>query len=65
MTSEEKRINKGDLKGFKEGNAKQMQAMIPGIYNLNTVGASPLKRGARQIIDGGGYLTSRQPSALG
>ena len=39
--------------------------MIPGIYNLNTVGTSPLKRGARQIIDNGGYLTSRQPSALG
>lgn len=24
--------------------------MIPGIHNLNTVGTSPLKRGARQIL---------------
>lgn len=46
MTHEEKRMNRGDLINFKVGELKQFEAMIPGIHNLNTVGSSPLKRGA-------------------
>ncbi len=51
-------MNREDLKGYKKGDA-QVFAMIPGIQNLNTVGASPLKRGAKNILDAG-YYTSRQ-----
>lgn len=50
MTNEEKRMNRGDLQHYKTNEVNQFEAMIPGIHNLNTVGTSPLKRGARQII---------------
>ncbi|CDW84404.1 UNKNOWN [Stylonychia lemnae] len=43
MTYEEKRINKEDLHHFKEHQA-QFEAMIPGINNIKSVGAAPLKR---------------------
>lgn len=46
MTNEEKRMNRLDLHNYKTGDAYQFEAMIPGIHNLNTVGSSPLKRGA-------------------
>ena len=47
MTNEEKRMNRGDLQHYKTNEVNQFEAMIPGIHNLNTVGTSPLKRGAR------------------
>ena len=50
MTHEEKRLNRMDLLNYKSQNTTQMEAMIPGIHNLNTVGTSPLKRGARNIM---------------
>ena len=37
-------MNKKDLHDFK-ANEPFMQAMIPGIHNINSVGSSPLKRG--------------------
>ena len=46
MTNEEKLMNRLDLQGYKNNNPTQFEAMIPGIHNLNTVGSSPLKRGA-------------------
>jgi hypothetical protein len=45
MTNEEKRMNRVDLHNYKTNDAKNFEAMIPGIHNLNTVGSSPLKRG--------------------
>ena len=44
MTGHEKKMNKKDLHDFKS-NEPYVQAMIPGIHNLNSVGTSPLKRG--------------------
>ena len=46
MTYEEKRMNKVDLEHVKSNQAKDFDALIPGINNLNTVGSSPLRRGA-------------------
>jgi hypothetical protein len=46
MTNEEKRMNKVDLHNYKANEGTHIEAMIPGIHNLNTVGSSPLKRGA-------------------
>lgn len=43
MTHEEKRINKDDLKNFKD-HVPQFNALIPGINNLKSVGAAPFKR---------------------
>ena len=47
MTAMEKRINKADLKHFKDKDS-QVQAMIPGIHNIPSVGSGPTKRGLRQ-----------------
>ena len=47
MTGHEKKMNKKDLHDYKN-NQHQIQAMIPGIHNLETVGSSPLKRGMKQ-----------------
>ena len=44
MTGHEKKMNTKDLHDFKS-NEPNVQAMIPGIHNLNSVGTSPLKRG--------------------
>lgn len=43
MTYSEKRINKEDLGHFKE-QQNEFTALIPGLNNLKTVGAAPLKR---------------------
>jgi len=47
MTGHEKKLNKGDLHNYKVID-NNINAMIPGINNLNTVGTSPLKRGLRK-----------------
>ena len=44
-------MNRADLHNYKSNDAHQFEAMIPGIHNLNTVGSSPLKRGATQILN--------------
>lgn len=46
MTQEEKLMNKLDLNSYKQNEQKQVEALIPGIHNLNTVGSTPLRRGA-------------------
>lgn len=46
MTRVEKRINRID----DQSKESQIEEMIPGIHNLNSVGSSPLKRGARHMI---------------
>lgn len=51
MTNEEKRINKVDLNNYKSRDGNHLDAMIPGIHNLQTVGSSPLKRGAKNILN--------------
>jgi hypothetical protein len=57
MTNEEKRINKHDLNSYKmKDNNSNLEAMIPGIHNLQTVGSSPLKRGAKNILNPYGTL---------
>jgi hypothetical protein len=43
MTYEEKRINKEDLHHFKQ-HQPEFGALIPGINNIQSVGAAPLKR---------------------
>lgn len=60
MTDQEKRMNRLDLHNYKTGDANIFEAMIPGIHNLNTVGSSPLKRGATQILS-----TTRQNTSNG
>lgn len=50
MTNEEKRMNKFDLFHYKAKDNKDIDALIPGIHNLNTVGTSPLKRGGKEIL---------------
>ena len=47
MTGHEKKLNKLDLHNYKKIEP-QLQAMIPGIHNLQTVGTSPLKRGLKR-----------------
>jgi hypothetical protein len=43
MTYTEKRINRDDLVHFKE-HLDSYNALIPGLNNLKSVGAAPLKR---------------------
>ena len=50
MTQAEKKFNKVDLNHFKQ-NKNSVQALIPGINNLQTIGSSPLKRGAKDILN--------------
>lgn len=50
MTHEEKLMNRADLNYYKTNDNKHTEALIPGINNLSSVGTSPLKRGARQIL---------------
>ena len=47
MTDQEKKLNKGDLKAYK-GGQNQVQSMIPGIHNINSVGSVPLSRYTNQ-----------------
>lgn len=63
MTHEEKRINRVDLLNYKSKES-QMEAMVPGIHNLSTVGTSPLKRGARNIMSHSRLPTANDLSAL-
>lgn len=49
MTQEEKRLNRIDLLNYKTKD-NQIEAMIPGINNLSSVGTSPLKRGGRNMM---------------
>ena len=51
MTNEEKRMNKFDLRHFKDKDPQHVEALIPGINNLHTVGSSPLRRGAKNILN--------------
>ena len=44
MTGHEKKMNKKDLHDYK-ANEPYVQALIPGIHNIPSVGTSPLKRG--------------------
>ncbi len=50
MTDQEKKMNRKDLHSYKTNDIDHLEALIPGIHNLNTVGTSPLKRGAKQIL---------------
>ena len=47
MTNEEKKLNKLDLVHYKTKNDFNFEAMIPGINNLNSIGSSPLRNGAK------------------
>jgi hypothetical protein len=49
MTAEERQFNKKEINYF-SNRQNSVEAMIPGINNLNTVGTSPLKRGAVNMI---------------
>ena len=44
MTQEEKLFNKSNLHNYK-ANEHHLKAMIPGIYNLPSIGTSPTLRG--------------------
>ena len=70
MTGHEKKLNKGDLHNYKKIEP-HIQAMIPGIHNLQTVGSSPLKRGLKreeydlkqkQLIEQEAAITKQQQS---
>jgi hypothetical protein len=43
MTEQEKKMNKMDLKSYKQGD-NSLHSMIPGISNIQSVGSSPLMR---------------------
>ena len=43
MTEQEKKMNRWDLKSYKEGQ-HQVHSMIPGISNIQSVGTSPMLR---------------------
>ena len=45
MTFQEKRINRNDLDHYKKYE-NSVNAMIPGINNLSSVGSRPLRKGA-------------------
>jgi hypothetical protein len=49
MTEQEKKMNKLDLKSYKEGD-NTFHSMIPGISNIMSVGSSPLVRKGLQPI---------------
>jgi hypothetical protein len=44
MTTDERRMNHYDSNHYQ---SNEIDALIPGLNNLNTVGSSPLKRGAK------------------
>jgi hypothetical protein len=64
MTNEEKRMNKYDLNHYKINTNDELKALIPGIHNLNTVGSSPLKRGANQIMNSNKQLMPNESIML-
>ena len=51
MTLQEKHLNKPDLRAFKNKDRNGLQAMIPGIKNIQSVGTKPLLRGALNVMD--------------
>eukprot|EP00347_Sterkiella_histriomuscorum_P010638 403375503 len=66
MTEQEKRMNKMDLKSYKDGDTT-IHSMIPGISNIQSVGSSPLIRkgvniNLTQNINGG---STQSGSGLG
>ena len=58
MTQEEKRINKSNLHNYK-ANDHQIIAMIPGIYNIPSVGTSPTLRGRATLVTEGDELQKK------
>jgi hypothetical protein len=51
MTLQEKHLNRPDLRAFKNKDRNGLQAMIPGIKNIQSVGTKPLLRGALNVMD--------------
>ena len=43
MTQQEKKFNKAELQSYKQGH-HMMKSMVPGIFNLQTVGSSPVQK---------------------
>jgi len=51
MTFQEKKLNRADLRGYKNKDRRGPKAMIPGISNLPGVGSGPLGRGAVRMME--------------
>lgn len=51
MTHVEKRMNRLDLQAYKHKDKHTVNAMIPGIHNINGIGSKPLQRGAMKMIE--------------
>ena len=50
MTYQEKKLNRADLHDFKAKKLNTVNAMIPGINNVEGVASNPLKRGAIRMM---------------
>ena len=50
MTQNEKRLNKGVLQHYKEADGR-IDALIPGIYNISSIGSKPTCRGGKIIVN--------------
>ena len=59
MTVEERQFNKKEINYF-SNRQNSVEALIPGINNLNTVGTSPLKRGAVNMIQSARGIPSQR-----
>ena len=51
MTHVEKRMNRNDLRAYKRKDRHTVNAMIPGIHNVEGIGSKPLLRGAMKLIE--------------
>jgi hypothetical protein len=46
----EKKLNRADLRNYKNKKQPQIQSMIPGLNNIPSIGTNPLKRGAIRVM---------------
>lgn len=51
MTQVEKKMNIDDLRRYKNKEPTQLNSMIPGINNIQSVASKPLMRGALKLMD--------------
>ena len=51
MSMVEKRMNRTDLRAFKNKEKTTVNSMVPGINNVDGVGSKPLMRGAMRLMD--------------
>jgi len=50
MTQQEKKLNWQDLANYKVKQAQNLNAMIPGLNNIPSIGTQPFHRGALNVM---------------